>query len=92
MFAPFLFSEKSSVSEQPAIVMDIPGYPFVFELNKGDSILIDRTYNSKRIFRTVYLKEIRLFSEYNSWFPDSTGKANYYKAEVDIIVSVRLLL
>ena len=87
LFAAFSVPEKPSISEQKAIVMNIPGYPLVFELNKGDSILIDRTYNKKRIVKTLYLEEIRLFSEYNSWFPDSLKKANYYKAEVDIMVS-----
>lgn len=67
--------------------MDVPGYPLVFELNIGDSISIDRSHAGNRITRTLRLNEVRLFTENNSWFPDSLGKRNYYKAEVDISVS-----
>lgn len=87
MFTSFSRPEEASVSEKASIIMNIPGYPLVFELNNGDSIIIDRTYNNKNITRTIYLKSYRLFKEYNSWFPDSLGKSNFYKAEVDIIVS-----
>ncbi len=79
-----------NVSEQSGIVMNIPGYPLVFELNKGDSILIDRTFQNKQITRTVILKEFRLFTENNNWISESLGKSNYYKAEVDIMVSGKM--
>lgn len=69
------------------IIMNIPGYPLMFELNKDDSMLIDRTFNNKQIVRTLYLKDFRLFTEHNNWFPESLGRCNYYKAEVDIMVS-----
>jgi murein DD-endopeptidase MepM/ murein hydrolase activator NlpD len=81
---------KKPSPEKPVIVMDLPGYPLVFELNIGDSIIIDRTYKSKHITRTIQLHDFRLFKEYNSWFPDSLGKSDYYKAEVDVIVSGKI--
>lgn len=87
----FEFQQNTdAVAGQPEIVMNIPGYPLVFELNKGESILIDRTFKNKRTTRTLVLKEVRLFTEPNNWFPDSLGKCNYYKAEVDILVSGKL--
>jgi len=83
----FSVPENKPVGEKPVIIMNIPGYPLVFELNKGDSILIDRTYKNKQITRTIQLKDYRLFREYNNWFPDSLGESDFYKAEVDVIVS-----
>ncbi|MDP3442515.1 MAG: M23 family metallopeptidase, partial [Ignavibacteria bacterium] len=71
----------------PSITMNIPGYPLVFELNKGDSILIDRTFKNKRISKTLILKEVRPFSENNNWISASDGKRNYYKTEVDVLIS-----
>jgi hypothetical protein len=71
--------------------MNIPGYPLVFELNRGDSILIDRTFNNVRISKTVLLKDFRLYIENNNWISESLGKRNYYKAEVDLIVSGKMV-
>jgi murein DD-endopeptidase MepM/ murein hydrolase activator NlpD len=87
LLAVFSIPKNNSPTEKPSIIMNIPGYPLVYELNIGDSILIDRTFKNKRLARTIKLKDIRLLKEYNSWVPDSLGKANYYKAEVDITVS-----
>jgi hypothetical protein len=87
MFVSCSSHEQSVPPKQTGIIMNIPGYPLVFDLNNGDSILIDRTYGNNRVSRTLLLKGVRLFSENNNWFPDSVGKWNYYKAEVDIIVS-----
>jgi len=70
--------------------MNIPGYPLVFELNSGDSILIDRTYKNRRITRILELKDMRLFKEYNGWIADSLGKSDYFKAEVDVMVSGKI--
>jgi hypothetical protein len=79
--------EKSSDSDDSKIIMNIPGYPLVFELNMGDSILIERSYQNKHIAKIITLKDFRLFKEHNSWVNDSLGKSDFYKAEVDIIVS-----
>lgn len=77
-------------NQQVDIIMNIPGYPLVFELNKGDSILIDRTYQSKHIIRTLILKDYRIFAENNNWISESSGKSNYYKGEVDVMVSGKM--
>lgn len=74
----------------PSIVMNMPGYPLVFELNKEDSIIIDRTFQNTRIARTIILKGYRLFMENNNWIAEVRGKSNYYKAEVDIMVSGKM--
>jgi len=89
-FTAFSVSKQNSVYEQSGVVMNLPGYPFVFELNKGDSMVIDRRFKNKRITRTLILKEVRLFTEHNNWIPDSLGRCNYYKAEVDIMVSGKM--
>ena len=87
LYISFSASENNPVAEMPVFIMNIPGYPLVFELNKGDSIRIDRTYKNKHITRTIQLIDFRLFKEFNSWFPDSLGESDYYKAEVDLVVS-----
>lgn len=84
---PKFNADAEAVSGQPEIVMNIPGYPLVFELNKGESILIDSAFKNKRTTRILILKDVRLFTEPNNWFPDSLGRCNYYKAEVDVTVS-----
>jgi hypothetical protein len=89
LYSSFSMPGNIQIREDPAIIMNIPGYPFVFELNKGDSIFIDRIYGNKHIKKSVKLTDFRLFSEYNSWFPDSLGKSDFYKAEVDVMVSGR---
>jgi hypothetical protein len=86
LYVSFSASENKP-AEMPVIIMNIPGYPLVFELNKGDSIRIDRTYKNKHITKTIQLNDFRLFKEYNSWFADSLGKSDYYKADVDVNVS-----
>ncbi len=87
LYSSFSIPGKIQAGEKPEIIMNIPGYPLVFELNRGDSILIDRTYKNSHITRIVHLKDFRLFKEFNSWFPESPGQSDYYKAEVDIAVS-----
>src|SRR3990172_2875761 len=64
---------------QATEVMNIPGYPYVFELNVGDSIQIDREFEGYQVSRILLVKEVHLFTENNTWFPDSLGKCNYYK-------------
>jgi len=83
-------SKQNSVFEQSTIVMNFFGNPLVFELNKGESIFIDRTFQNKRITKTLILKEFRLFTEHNNWLSEYVGKCNYYKAEVDIMVSGKM--
>jgi len=81
-------SQRKDISGlKSCIVMDVPGYPLIFEINKGDSFKIVREYKNNKTEKFLTLKDIRLYTEFNSWFPDSLGKCNYYKAEVDISVS-----
>jgi murein DD-endopeptidase MepM/ murein hydrolase activator NlpD len=87
LYSSYLIPENNQAREKPEVIMNITGYPFVFELNKGDSILIDRTYNYNHITRTIKLIDYRLFKEFNGWFPDSLGKSDFYKGEVDVMVS-----
>lgn len=89
LYSSFSIPGEIQAREEPVIIMDIPGYPFVFELNRGDSIIIDRIYKNNHITKIIKLTGFRLFSEYNSWFPDSLGKSDFYKAEVDVMVSGR---
>lgn len=88
--AMFSVSKQNAAYDQSTIVMNMPGYPLIFELNKEDSILIDRTFQNTRITRTIILKGYRLFTENNNWISESLGKSNYYKAEVDIMVSGKM--
>jgi murein DD-endopeptidase MepM/ murein hydrolase activator NlpD len=73
------------------IILDQPGFPFIFELNQGESQKIIRSYNGKKIERTVKVNSIRTFMETNNWFSDSLGKKNYYQADVELDVSGQIV-
>lgn len=86
----FLFCNLNGQTAKTASVhpnMDLPGYPYVFELNQGDSAVINRDYLGQSIQRTITLDSVHLFFENNPWFPDSLGRKNIYKAAVMVRVS-----
>ena len=73
------------------IILDQPGFPFIFELNQGESQNIIRSYNGKTIERTLKVNSIKTFMETNNWFNDSLGKKNYYQADVELDVSGQIV-
>jgi len=72
--------------ENPKTVMDVPGWPTVFELNPGQVYQLTRTFAGKTLTRAI-----RLVSVTESWDPDYfTGNAQQRTlrlAEVDVDVS-----
>lgn len=83
-----------SCKEQPSeglIILDQPGYPFIFEMNPGESQKIVRSYKGIDVERTVKVNSIKSFMETNYWFNDSLGKKNYYQADVELDVSGKVV-
>lgn len=76
-------------SSKELIILDQPGYPFIFELNQGESQTVLRSYKGKTTRRIIKLVSFKPYMETNYWFPDSLGKKNYYQAEVNLDVSGR---
>jgi murein DD-endopeptidase MepM/ murein hydrolase activator NlpD len=69
------------------LVLDVPGYPLLLELNEGQMYSVKRTYKNRTVERTIKLVSIRHFTESNLWFSGSLPSWNYSKAEVMIEVS-----
>lgn len=66
--------------------MDIPDYPLVFELNRGESIHITRIKNGIPLNKKISLISYKILSENNLWFKDSVESSNYYSARIVITV------
>ena len=73
-------------STKGEIILYEPGFPFIFELNQGESQVITRSYQGKTIKRTISLESIKPFTETNLWFNDGVT-ANYYQVNVGLNVS-----
>lgn len=69
------------------VVMDIPGYPLVFELNPGETQSITRSYGGRTLHRSVKLVSIKHFTEPNPWFSGKFAPENYCSAEVVLEIS-----
>ncbi len=88
----FLFAVIWSLSAQnktmeEVIVLDQPGFPFIFELNQGESLAISRSYQGKTIKRTITLESVKAFTESNLWFDDGVTDKDYYQADFGLNVS-----
>ena len=80
-------AEVNAQASGGRVVMDIPGYPVVFELNEGEDHTISRSYKGRSVERTIRLISVKHFAEDNLWFSGDLGSENYSKAEVVIEVS-----
>ncbi len=78
---------KPSSIAGPEYIMNIPGYPLIFELNKGEHIEIYLEGEKHQLTRTIKLLSVKTFKDSNLWFPDSLGKSSYYKAEIQLEIS-----
>jgi len=88
IFAVFLFY-CFSVMGQPqkeVILIDEPGFPFMFELNPNENLVVTRSYQGKTIKKKIKLIAIHTFSEPNYWFPDTMDQIDYYQFLVDLEV------
>jgi murein DD-endopeptidase MepM/ murein hydrolase activator NlpD len=92
IFILLVFCTVSGIAAQnpPAesvIVLDQPGFPFIFELNQGESQTISRTYQGKTLKRTVTLESIKPITETNLWFDDGTTGKDYFQVDLGVKVS-----
>jgi PKD repeat protein len=68
------------------IILDKPGYPYVFELNTGENHTLRKKSNGQVITRTVKIISIKPYFETNYWFKTDSPEI-YSKAEVVLEVS-----
>ncbi|MCK4699238.1 MAG: hypothetical protein KAT38_02850, partial [Bacteroidales bacterium] len=87
LFSILCFLDTTGQPRQETFILDEPGFPFIFELNSGESQLITRSYKGKTIEKIIKLDSIRLFTEPNYWFRKPLLQQNYYKARVDLEIS-----
>ena len=70
------------------VVLDVPGYPLVFELDPGEAVTVTRKAGGKALSRTVKLVSVKPVFEPNEWF-GGVAPRNYAYAEVVAEVSGR---
>lgn len=71
------------------VVLEVPGYPLVFELDSGETMTITRGQGGKAFSRTVKLVSVKPAFEPNDWFTGGLPPRNYAYAEVVVEVSGR---
>jgi murein DD-endopeptidase MepM/ murein hydrolase activator NlpD len=85
-----IFTSHSLVNAQQKtgrIVMDIPGYPLVFELNTGESFTVNRNYLGKKAKQTIKVISIHHQTEPNLWFSGDVPQHNYIQAQIVLDIS-----
>lgn len=82
-----LLSPAVAQTRQGRVVMNMPGYPFVFELNVGESQAVTRSYHGRTLHRSIKLISVKHFTEPNLWFAGKFAPENYCRAEVTLDVS-----
>lgn len=75
---------RAQLNMEGRVLMDLTGYPVVFELDPGETHTVTRKEGS--ISRTVKLLSVKLHSEHNLWFGAEGRQANY--ASADVVVEV----
>ena len=73
--------------QKEVILLDQPGFPFMFELNPGESQLVTHSYQGNTIRKNIKLIAVHAFSEPNYWFPDTMEQKDYYQFIVDLEVN-----
>jgi murein DD-endopeptidase MepM/ murein hydrolase activator NlpD len=73
--------------QKEVTLLDQPGFPFMFELNPGESQVVTRSYQGKTIRKKIKLIAVHAFSEPNYWFPDTMEQMDYYQFIVDLEIA-----
>jgi hypothetical protein len=69
------------------VILDRLDFPFIFELDTGESQIVKRNYQGATVERTIKLIGFEAFSETNYWFSDPLPPMDYYQFKVDLEVS-----
>lgn len=78
---------SQALINQGSIILNEKGYPFIFELNPGESQTVTRTWKEKTITREIKLVSVKLYREPNLWFDDSISSFDFYSADVLVEIS-----
>lgn len=78
-------------NDSSRIIMDIPGYPQVFELNIGEEHIVRLRYKDKVVTRNIKLISVKPYFEPYNLFKKGPAEI-YSKVEVEVEVSGRRIL
>ena len=91
VFAIVLPLRVLAQNDDSHIIMNIPGYPQVFELNIGEQHRVRLTYHGKIIVRNIKLISIKPYFEPYTLFKKGAPKV-YSKVEVELEVSGKRII
>src|SRR5450759_4500913 len=72
--------------QQKTVILDEPGFPYVFELDPGESQVIKLSYSGTVIEKEIKLDSVQAFIESNYWFNDKLLPFSYYQFIVELEV------
>jgi murein DD-endopeptidase MepM/ murein hydrolase activator NlpD len=81
----FTLPGKGFSQSDSSTILNVPGYPYMFELDPGETKLVALELNGKKITRNIKLISVKAFLEPNYWFRNNPE--TYSKAEVEVEVS-----
>jgi len=91
VFAIVLPLRVLAQNDDSHIIMNIPGYPQVFELNIGEQHRVQLTHHGKKIVRNIKLISIKPYFEPYTLFKKGAPKV-YSKVEVELEVSGKRII
>ena len=71
-------------SQQSSVILNEPGFPYIFELDPGESHVVTRSYKGKSIEKEIKLTSVEAFTEPNYWFTGPLPPSNYYQFLVEL--------
>lgn len=74
-------------AQPPDFIMNIPGYPAVFEMNRGEIAEVGGETNPASRSATIRLVDYQLHFENNSWFSNDLPAKNVYLADVFVEIN-----
>jgi murein DD-endopeptidase MepM/ murein hydrolase activator NlpD len=89
----FVFFNFIAAGQPPKeiIILDEPGFPFIFEIDPGDNQIVERSYKGKKVKQKIELTSVQAFSENNYWFKNSLEQSNYYQFQVNLKIGRKLV-
>ncbi|WP_372947273.1 PKD domain-containing protein [Mariniphaga sp.] len=82
----FVLNTKSKPKDEGIVVLNKPGYPYIFELNIGETHVFKRIDKLNDVQKKIKLISVEPFIEKNYWFKDIGLDYNFYQFKVKLEV------
>jgi murein DD-endopeptidase MepM/ murein hydrolase activator NlpD len=86
----FLFgstlNSKSTPKNDGKVILNKPGYPYIFELNIGETHIFKKIDQFNEVQKKIKLISVKPFTEKNYWFKDLELDHNFYQFKVKLEV------